>query len=142
MSPKIKSVIFIIVLSLIAGGAFLLIGNSSEETSESSNSANSEELQPVEDTSQETVTYTTQEVASRNTEQDCWTIIDGAVYDLTSYIPRHPGGDEVLLACGTDGSTLFNQRQTSTGEKIGSGTPHNASAANQLNTYFIGFLEN
>ena len=80
-------------------------------------------------------------VAQHASESDCWTIINGNVYDITQYIPRHPGGDDVLLACGKDGTTLFTQRETESGEAIGSGTPHNSGAQAQLEQFIIGTLQ-
>jgi hypothetical protein len=39
----------------------------------------------------------------------CWSVINGGVYDLTSWIPQHPGGSEAIIRlCGTDGSEKFN----------------------------------
>ena len=35
--------------------------------------------------------YTTAEVLQHNKEDDCWLIISGSVYDVTRWIPRHPG---------------------------------------------------
>ena len=47
-------------------------------------------------------------VATHNNANSCWSAIDGSVYDLTSYIPKHPGGkSEILAICGKDGSSLF-----------------------------------
>ena len=48
------------------------------------------------------------------TAASCWTVVDGSVYDLTKWIPRHPGGQKVIEAmCGTDASTAFhNQHDT------------------------------
>lgn len=85
-------------------------------------------------------TYTLAEVATHNNENDCWTVIDGGVYDITSYIPRHPGGSEILRACGTDGSSLFNTRKTADGEEVGSGTPHSSSARTMLQRFQVGTL--
>lgn len=52
---------------------------------------------------------TSAEVASHNSRQSCWSIINGNVYDLTSWIPEHPGGEQAILKlCGTDGSVKFN----------------------------------
>ncbi len=48
------------------------------------------------------------EVAAHANEASCWSIINGGVYDLTSYVPRHPGGkSEILAICGKDGTRLF-----------------------------------
>ncbi|KGN46545.1 cytochrome b5 [Cucumis sativus] len=41
--------------------------------------------------------YSFDEVAKHNQQKDCWLIISGYVYDVTSFLPDHPGGDELLL---------------------------------------------
>lgn len=85
-------------------------------------------------------TYSMGEVAPHNSKSDCWTVISGDVYDLTKFINRHPGGDEILRACGTDATTLFTSRQTSDGQSVGSGTPHSQAAQEQLAQLKIGIL--
>lgn len=85
--------------------------------------------------------FTTTQVKQHNTESDCWTIISGNVYDLTAYIPRHMGGDEILRACGSDATTLYTQRRTDSGETVGSGTPHSSSAENLLSSFLKGKLK-
>lgn len=87
-------------------------------------------------------TYTFVEVAEHNTADDCWTTINGSVYDITPYISRHPGGSEIERACGEDGTSLFESRTTESGEQVGSGTPHSSSAASQLEQFKIGTLAN
>ncbi len=48
-------------------------------------------------------------VAQHSSRTSCWTSINGSVYDLTSWIPKHPGGEQAILQlCGTDGSAKFN----------------------------------
>ncbi|EER08178.1 cytochrome b5 isoform 1, putative, partial [Perkinsus marinus ATCC 50983] len=37
-------------------------------------------------------TYTAAEVATHNSESDCWVIIGDEVYDVTEFLPDHPGG--------------------------------------------------
>ena len=45
------------------------------------------------------------EVAQHNKSDDCWMVVNGKVYDLTSFAPKHPGGAQcerityVLLRC-------------------------------------------
>eukprot|EP00163_Fabomonas_tropica_P005870 TRINITY_DN1551_c0_g1_i1.p1 TRINITY_DN1551_c0_g1~~TRINITY_DN1551_c0_g1_i1.p1 ORF type:complete len:543 (-),score=148.07 TRINITY_DN1551_c0_g1_i1:264-1892(-) len=52
--------------------------------------------------------YTWEEVAEHNTEDDCWVSIAGKVYDITAWLPKHPGGDEHLLLCaGRDATDMF-----------------------------------
>jgi hypothetical protein len=82
--------------------------------------------------------YTVAQVAEHNTKTDCWTIIEGNVYDITEHIATHEGGDEIVRACGIDGTTLFMQRRTADGEIIGSGTGHSEQAMKQLEHHKIG----
>ena len=42
--------------------------------------------------------YSRADVRAHATRDDAWTIVDGNVYDVTTWIPRHPGGDRLLLA--------------------------------------------
>ena len=61
---------------------------------------------------------TAAEVAQHNTAADCWSVINGNVYDLTTYLPRHKGGPGVLTAiCGKDGTNAF------TGQHSGQAAP-------------------
>lgn len=56
--------------------------------------------------------FTLIQIAQHNTRNDCWTTIEGKVYDITSYIPHHPGGPEVAeLACGIDSTELYKSEK-------------------------------
>jgi cytochrome b involved in lipid metabolism len=49
------------------------------------------------------------EVRTHADATSCWSAINGSVYDLTTYIPKHPGGKgEILAICGKDGSSAFD----------------------------------
>ena len=51
------------------------------------------------------------EVAKHNTRSDCWSIVKGKVYNLTSYVQSHPGGASVIAnICGKDGSGAFSNQ--------------------------------
>lgn len=48
------------------------------------------------------------ELAQHRTAEDCWTAVQGRVYNVTHYLPFHPGGQPLLLAvAGKDGTALF-----------------------------------
>lgn len=52
--------------------------------------------------------YTRAQVRKHNSADDCWTIIGRGVYDLTSWVNRHPGGASRIVAiCGRDGTQAF-----------------------------------
>ncbi|GBF96264.1 nitrate reductase [Raphidocelis subcapitata] len=53
--------------------------------------------------------YSLRQVSKHATEESCWIVVDGGVYDVTSYIDDHPGGAEsILLNAGVDASEEFN----------------------------------
>jgi len=52
-------------------------------------------------------TFTVEEVAKHSTEKDCWLIIEGQVYDVTKFVPRHPGGSLIYVKAGGDSTQLF-----------------------------------
>ncbi len=65
----------------------------------------------VEEDIQEEEAFTMDEIAKHNSEESCWTIIRGEVYDLTDWISQHPGGpDKILSICGKDGTEAFIQK--------------------------------
>lgn len=53
--------------------------------------------------------FTMAQVATHNNASSCYSAINGIVYDLTTWINRHPGGSaRILSICGKDGSSAFN----------------------------------
>jgi cytochrome b involved in lipid metabolism len=54
--------------------------------------------------------YTLAEVAAHSAEDDCWTVLDGRVYNMTPYVPFHPGGKPILMeGAGRDCTALFKK---------------------------------
>lgn len=148
MNKTTMAIAAAIIIALIAG-FFVLGGDDDTDTNETANSSQTEnsttesqqEQEPAAEEQPENIQQiTVATVADHAVEEDCWTIIGTNVYDITSYVPRHPGGDEILLACGSDGTSLFSNRMTEDGEDVGSGTPHSGNATSQLQSLFIGQL--
>lgn len=73
-------------------------------------------------------------LAQHNRPDDCWTAVHGVVYDLTAWIPTHPGGPVVLSACGTDSTVFFETRP------MGTGTPHSAMSRAIMARFVVGVL--
>ena len=77
------------------------------------------------------VEYSMTEVATHNNKSDCWTTINGGVYNVTSWISQHPGGEQAIIGlCGIDGSGAFN------GQHGGQSRPES-----ELATFKIGTLK-
>jgi cytochrome b involved in lipid metabolism len=75
--------------------------------------------------------YPLEEIAKHNTQTDCWTAINGNVYNITSAFGKHKGGDEALMKlCGLEGTATFEQQH---------GT--NDQAKSRLDTLKIGWLQ-
>ena len=47
------------------------------------------------------------EVKKHNKKDDAWTIIENKVYNISSWIPKHPGGEIIMQAVGKDATQLF-----------------------------------
>ncbi|MGB2580488.1 MAG: cytochrome b5-like heme/steroid binding domain-containing protein [Minisyncoccia bacterium] len=75
--------------------------------------------------------FTTTGVAKHSSENDCWVIINEKVYDLTAYIPMHPGGQsEIINRCGGDATIPFNRERKHS----------NAGVQAELAYYMLGSL--
>jgi L-lactate dehydrogenase (cytochrome) len=35
-----------------------------------------------------------EEISKHNSPHDCWIVVDGRVWDITDFAPKHPGGGE------------------------------------------------
>lgn len=56
------------------------------------------------------------EVRQHGSAEDCWTIVNGAVFDVTPFVGRHPGGQSAISQiCGVDGSALFADQHSGQG---------------------------
>ncbi|XP_055858918.1 cytochrome b5 [Episyrphus balteatus] len=73
--------------------------------------------------------FTRADVTKHNSNKDCWLIIHNNIYDVTSFLNEHPGGEEVLLEqAGRDSTEHF--------EDVG----HSSDAREMMNKYKVGEL--
>lgn len=50
-----------------------------------------------------------EEVAQHNSKGSCWVIIHGRAYDVTEFLPEHPGGSKIILKyAGKDATEEFD----------------------------------
>lgn len=48
-------------------------------------------------------------ITQHNKPNDAWSAFNGRVYNITPYLPFHPGGtDELMRVAGRDGTKLFS----------------------------------
>lgn len=54
-------------------------------------------------------TFTYNEVQQHRSAESCWVILYGNVYDVTSFLPSHPGGSKIILQlAGTDATEEYD----------------------------------
>lgn len=150
---KSSIVVGIIVLAILGAGLWFISKptDKTKETDTTTTSSNQNQQTAQEESSNDTTTepstesdssatFTTAEVATHNSRSDCWTIINNNVYNLTSFISSHEGGDNILSACGKDATSYFNGDQP--GAMGGSNDHSNDSQAlSQLASLKIGSLK-
>ncbi len=69
-----------------------------------------------------------------NKPADCWLAIQGAVYDVTKYVPQHHKFDfDIAPYCGTDATAFWDKKPES-------GDSHSRKAEMLLRKYKIGNL--
>ncbi|CAN1139666.1 Cytochrome B5-like protein [Linum perenne] len=73
--------------------------------------------------------YSKAEVSLHNKRTDCWIIVKDRVFDVTSYVEEHPGGDAILTNAGDDSTQGFY------------GPQHPGGAFQLIEDYCIGELE-
>ncbi|CAG7837115.1 unnamed protein product [Allacma fusca] len=73
--------------------------------------------------------FTLDDVSYHDTPNDCWMIIYDRIYDVSSFLTEHPGGDEIMLEyAGRDATLAFRS--------VG----HSNMAESLLKPYLMGIL--
>jgi len=80
-----------------------------------------------------TLTLNMAEISKHNFANSCWLLISGKVYDVTTFLSQHPGGESTILpTCGTDATVAFNTKDKP------NPSSHSSTANAMLADYFIG----
>jgi cytochrome b involved in lipid metabolism len=78
--------------------------------------------------------FTLADVSKHNDPNDCWVIVNNKIYNVTSVILNHPGGQEAIISeCGKDATATFET-------KDGRGQ-HSQNAQNILNQLYVGNIK-
>ena len=81
-----------------------------------------------------------EELSKHNNQNDCWLLINGKIYDITSFFGSHPGGNSTMApTCGTDATNAYMTKDPYATDST-SGRGHSSRAKNMLNDYYIGDL--
>ena len=52
--------------------------------------------------------YTLEEISQHNTAESLWLVVEGKVYDVTTFLEKHPGGQKPFLYyAGKDATERF-----------------------------------
>lgn len=80
-----------------------------------------------------TQTFTQTQVESHNTEDSCWVVHKNKVYDVTSFVQDHPGGEDYILDhAGQDVTKLMQDELQHL---------HSEGAYEMLDEFFVGSLD-
>jgi len=128
-TPAKKYSVFlaILVLVLVVAGVFLFFKSSDKMVPSKPQSV--EDVKPSEDRK-----YMLEDISKHSTKEDCWTAINGEVFDVTNFISKHKGGDKILFACGIDATDIFTGKSPMS-------RVHSAFAVKLLSSMKIGLFD-
>ena len=126
-----KLILIILVLIIFAGVSIFIIANNSKTISTQVIQVPPYAPAIVNSSASSVEQYTSAQVAVHSSSNDCWSIINSKVYNLTAWVNQHPGGQQAILSlCGIDGSSAFNDQHG--GQK---------RPTNELASFLIGNLK-
>lgn len=75
--------------------------------------------------------FTLAEISKHSSVKDCWLIVNSKVYDVSSYISKHPAPESVMIKyCGKNADIGWNTKDKN--------KPHSRSATKMLERFFVG----
>lgn len=86
------------------------------------------------------ITLSMVEVSKHNKQSDCWYLISGKIYNITSFFGSHPGGNSAMISsCGKDATAAYMTKDPGS-TSSGTSSAHSSNAVNMLANYYIGNL--
>ncbi|KYQ89877.1 hypothetical protein DLAC_09852 [Tieghemostelium lacteum] len=73
--------------------------------------------------------YTAKEIMEHQNESSYWMLMGNCVYDVTDWVPHHPGGNRIFNGISRDCSYYFEIYH------------HTDASLRKLNRYFIGYVK-
>lgn len=123
-----KNVLIIILFTSVFVFLYYLFSISSSSTTPLSSNTNSFSTSSNTENVSTNTMLTMEEVSKHNSKSSCYLVIKNEVYDVTSYINRHPGGVRSITSyCGKEATGIF-------------ASIHSNFAWNLLKNYDIGTL--
>jgi len=117
MSKRNKITLALLFVLVVGAGFIIYYGrpvmkinqtNDNQVVADNNNVSPSSTVDQATDNTQNPA-YTLTEIISHNSADDCWSAVNGDVYDLSTWVSRHPGGSQKIInMCGTDASKNFN----------------------------------
>eukprot|EP00347_Sterkiella_histriomuscorum_P021351 403334289 len=58
--------------------------------------------------------YTIEDLEEHSNENNCWTCIDGKIYNIAPFVHMHPGGKKILRGAGKDATEMYHKFHANT----------------------------
>lgn len=131
----------VVVTAILTAGLVFYQNNKNASNNSVASSANLikntiNQINPVSGT----ITLNMDEISKHNKQTDCWMLISGNVYNITSFFGSHPGGNRVMAeTCGIDATDAYMTKDPNATSTNG-GQDHSNRARNMLKDYYLGAL--
>ncbi|RWW28716.1 hypothetical protein GW17_00006798, partial [Ensete ventricosum] len=83
--------------------------------------------------------YSPSEISLHTSKKDCWVSIHGKVYDVTTFLEDHPGGEDVILHAS--GALLLLHLPGGDATQAFDDVGHSSTAISMMEGYVIGTVE-
>ena len=126
--------VMIVLLGLGVGARYFILQQAS--TANADKVAESQTTNPDTDRP-----YSISDISKHNKPTNCWTIVDGGVYNITKLIKENQDIVAFTTTCGVDGTAPFKGQSFTTGDLIAEGKRAPQTADQILPKYKIGKLK-